>query len=181
MTEIDDATVERAANAIDEILNEGHGPELLQEAARAVLAASGWAERLEHAESRAGLAMVDMTRAEQRVAALEAALRDCLAIIHGIPVADVSDKMAVIRQRLLAALSAPPAPAPERDGWRPIGEAKYGVPILVWRPSNQEIVTVQRYNYPFADNCVVHPPTGKIWHVDHYLPMIPSPPRETPS
>ena len=75
MTEIDQA-VERGVIALRE-----NGFPFVDSArpraiARAVLAASGWAERLEYAESRAGLALVDMTRAEQRVAALEAALRE---------------------------------------------------------------------------------------------------------
>ena len=62
--------------------------------------------------------------------------------------------------------SAPPAPAPERDGWRPITEA-----------NQNEIASL---GYWFAKKwCMVIDTPASFTYATHYVPL-PSPPRETP-
>jgi hypothetical protein len=138
MPEIDQATVERAAGP----LWRRAGKEA-EQVARDVLAASGLCEEIERlqaenailkrATDRALDTIRDMAggdqemRDEQRVAALEVLLStarnilvDRFAIdLPGTPVTEFK----IIKQIDAALASAPPAPAPERDGWRPIDSA----------------------------------------------------------
>ena len=85
-----------------------------------------------------------------------------------------TEKVDLARAVLAAFASAPPAPAPERDGWRPIDSAPDAEDVLLWCPE-KGITNHARIELGQARNGRgSHHAWATMWS------PLPAPPRETP-
>jgi hypothetical protein len=201
MVEIDRATVERCARVLvpewyggfeDQRMKEEGSAEWLnppgtpndnaRRIARAVLAASGLVEERDDARSIVTKLERELYASEQRVAEMEAALRKIGEICYDETAAQMARDV----------LASAPAPAPERDGWRPIDSApRDGTSIILALgnvPISSELsLTTQMLVGCYRDDGLdwrFAAPVGYGGIPDEWIvgwQPLPAPPRETPT